>query len=142
MPGNEKQLDKLRTMRATLQHDISVVVNEFGPQLFDDFKRTRIIPPTAAPPPVSPTLTRRRSTYGPQGQGTFLTHPMSWVDEYLFGWSAQPKQQTSSHDSDGQSEGGATRSGYVSGSDDAPDYDEVWNSNSDMFFHILTILYS
>ena len=112
LPGNEKQLDKLRTLRAELQRDISGIVNEFGPQLFEDFQATRIITPTAVPAPVSPTLTRRRSTYGPQGQNTFLTHPMSesfflptslvkgadgssagWVDEYLFGWS-QSQQPT------------------------------------------------
>lgn len=77
VPGNEKQLDKLRTMRATLQHDISVVVNEFGPQLFEDFRETRIIPPTSVPPPVMPTMSRRRSTYGQGGQGTFFNHPLS-----------------------------------------------------------------
>lgn len=64
-------------MRAALQDDISAVVNEFGPQLFEDFQKTRIIPPTSVPPPISPTMTRRRSTYGPQGAGTFFTHPMS-----------------------------------------------------------------
>jgi glycerol-3-phosphate O-acyltransferase/dihydroxyacetone phosphate acyltransferase len=64
-------------MRAALEDDISAVVNEFGPQLFEDFQKTRIIPPTSVPPPISPTMIRRRSTYGPQGAGTFFTHPMS-----------------------------------------------------------------
>ncbi|KAM0748028.1 hypothetical protein T439DRAFT_328681 [Meredithblackwellia eburnea MCA 4105] len=139
LPGNVKQLDKLRTMRTSLQHDISLIVNEFGPQLFEDFQATRIIPPTALPPPpTSPTLVRRRSTYGPQGQNTFLTHPMSWVDEYLFGWNEQ--QQASGKNSVGpgtlrgaDSDAGATsddgglHSGYVSGytTDEPGDYDEV-----------------
>ena len=77
IPGNVKQLDKIRVMRAALQVDIDNVVNEFGPQLFEDFQRTRIVTPAAVPAPISPTLTRRRSTYGPAGQGTFLTHPLS-----------------------------------------------------------------
>lgn len=77
IPGNVKQLDKIRVMRAALQVDIDNVVNEFGPQLFEDFQRTRIVTPAAVPAPVSPTLTRRRSTYGAGGQGTFLTHPLS-----------------------------------------------------------------
>lgn len=77
VPGNVKQLDKIRVMRAELQRDIDHVVNEFGPQLFEDFQRTRIISPAAAPPPSSPKLSRKRSTYGPAGQGTFLTHPLS-----------------------------------------------------------------
>lgn len=85
IPGNEKQLDKLRTMRASLQEDISGIVNEFGPQLFEDFQQARIIPPSSVPPP--PGLTRKRSTYGPQGTNTFLTHPMStslsWMNTLL-----------------------------------------------------------
>lgn len=64
-------------MRAALQVDIDHIVNELGPQLFEDFQQTRIINPAADPAPISPTLVRRRSTYGPAGQGTFLTHPMS-----------------------------------------------------------------
>ncbi|KAL8291488.1 hypothetical protein RQP46_002466 [Phenoliferia psychrophenolica] len=126
LPGNEKQLDHLRKLRAELQRDISLVVNEFGPQLFEDFQATRIIPPTSVPAPVSPTLTRRRSTYGPQGQNTFLTHPMSWVDEYLFGWSQSQQPRPNSHDSDGASEHGGP-SGYASGytTDEPADYDEV-----------------
>lgn len=72
-------------MRASLQHDISVVVNEFGPQLFEDFRETRIIPPTSVPPPVMPALSRRRSTYGQGGQGTFFNHPLS-ASFALSGW--------------------------------------------------------
>ncbi|KAK4704293.1 hypothetical protein P7C70_g1916, partial [Phenoliferia sp. Uapishka_3] len=129
VPGNEKQLDKLRTMRAALRRDISSVVNEFGPQLFEDFQAIRIVPPASLPAPASPTLTRRRSTYGPKGENTFLTHPMStpfsgWVDEYLFGWEAQRPMTT--HDLDGTSEPGG-HSGYISSytTDEPADYDEV-----------------
>lgn len=139
-------------MRAALQLDIDSVVNELGPQLFQDFQRTRIIQqPAAMPPPTSPTLSRRRSSYGPSGSGTFLTHPMSsssprclpvflltdtlptlmtsaWLDDTLFGWSAANAPATSANDSDGASEaGGGTRSGYVSGytTEGDADYDEV-----------------
>lgn len=89
VPGHEKQLDKLRTMRASLQQEINELVEELAPAIFDDFYSNRIVPPSAKPAPSSMTAAdsrpgaplRRRSTYGPQGQGTFLTHPMSWVDE-------------------------------------------------------------
>lgn len=129
-------------MRAALQHDISVVVNEFGPQLFEDFNQSRIIPATSS---VSPSLVRRRSTYGPQGQGTFFNHPMSWLDEYLFSSSPSTtthQRSTSGGDSDGASEGGATHSGYVSGyqSEDAPDYDEVCRITSFLFLFYSTIV--
>ncbi|KAI5475691.1 glycerol-3-phosphate O-acyltransferase / dihydroxyacetone phosphate acyltransferase [Pseudohyphozyma bogoriensis] len=122
IPGNEKQLNNLRSKRASLQRDISEVVNKFGPQLFEDFQATRIVHPTAEPAPP-PVLARRRSTYGPQGQNTFLTHPMSWVDEYIFGWSqAQALRPEGSEDTEG-----ATHSGYVSGytTDEPGDYDDV-----------------
>lgn len=68
-------------MRAGLQVEINELVEELAPAIFDDFYTNRIVPPSARPPPSGGRpqggMTRRRSTYGPQGQGTFFTHPMS-----------------------------------------------------------------
>ncbi|ORY58695.1 hypothetical protein BCR35DRAFT_309442 [Leucosporidium creatinivorum] len=73
-------------------------------------------------------MQRRRSTYGPKGEGTFFTHPMSecslsllptlphpradiparacdqtgWVDEYLFGWSQSQAPKTPGLESDAE----------------------------------------
>lgn len=138
VPGNERQIDKLRRKRLELQGDISALVNELGPQLFDDFKRTRIVPTSAAPPPT-PTIRRKRSSYGQGGQGTFLTHPLGklirkrksetgltaagWLDEVLFGWSESSKRPFVEEDSSYDDEqSGGQESGYTS---DEPDYDQV-----------------
>lgn len=77
------QLDHLRTMRAGLQLEINQLVEELAPAIFDDFYTNRIVPPSAKPQPPAISgqrpggMQRRRSTYGPKGEGTFFTHPMS-----------------------------------------------------------------
>ncbi|SCV74439.1 BQ2448_8078 [Microbotryum intermedium] len=138
LPGNHKQLDKLRAMRSSLQLEINQLVEELAPKIFEDFQTNRVVQPSAKPAPVSEHATKRRSTYGPQGQGTFLTHPLSWVDEYLFGWSAGGKGSGEGRDTGMESDEGAKsgnedneggrRSGYASGyTTEDPDYDEVIN---------------
>ncbi|KAK4058869.1 Glycerol-3-phosphate/dihydroxyacetone phosphate acyltransferase [Microbotryomycetes sp. JL221] len=132
IPGHEKQLDKLRTMRMALSREINELVEELAPAIFEDFHSNRIVPPTSKPAPSSshPGLPRRRSTYGPQGQGTFLTHPMTWLDEFLFGWSQSTAKRNAEEDEAGSETDytTGTRSGYVSGyTTEEPDYDEVIN---------------
>lgn len=92
IPGNQKYVEKLRALRASLASDLSDLVEEFGPQLFDDFDTHRVVPVSqydhndespdrsGASTPITP---RRKSTYGPDAQG-----PMSWLDDALFGWSS------------------------------------------------------
>jgi len=90
------------------------------------------VAPSARPAPPSRAAvepTDKRSSYGPAGQGTFLTHPLGWLDEYLFGWSqsmAPPREKSAVSDADALTDG-QTASGYVSGytTEEAPDYDEV-----------------
>lgn len=133
LPGNVKQLDRIRIMRAALQVDIDNVVNELGPQLFDDFQRTRVIQQPAAVPQPAPRLGRRRSSYGPAGIGTLLTHPMSWLDETLFGWgSSPPIGGTTSSGGEAETTGSDSgiKSGYASAyasgyTTEDPDYEEV-----------------
>ncbi|KAM0792271.1 hypothetical protein ACM66B_004963 [Microbotryomycetes sp. NB124-2] len=133
VPGHEKQLDKLRTMRMALSQEINQLVEELGPAIFEDFHSNRVVPPTAKPAPAPgshPGMPRRRSTYGPQGQGTFFTHPMTWLDEFLFGWSQANSKQRNAEDEDGAASDTdyttGTRSGYVSGyTTEEPDYDEI-----------------
>ncbi|GAA5921762.1 hypothetical protein JCM1841_001852 [Sporobolomyces salmonicolor] len=135
IPGKEPQLLKLRALRESLQAELNVLVDELAPAIFEDFHKHRIVPPSARPPPP-PSVTfeggaAKRSTYGPAGQGTFLTHPLGWLDEYLFGWSqsmAPPREKLGGAVSDAEGlTDGQTASGYVSGytTEEAPDYDEV-----------------
>lgn len=132
VPGKEPQLQKLRLMRESLQGELNELVEELAPAIFEDFQKQRIVPPAARPaPPARSTVegSDKRSTYGPAGQGTFLTHPLGWLDEYLFGWSqsmAPPREKSAISDADALTDG-QTASGYVSGytTEEAPDYDEV-----------------
>ncbi|KAL8293583.1 hypothetical protein RQP46_000284 [Phenoliferia psychrophenolica] len=75
LPGNSKQLDDIRRMRASLRHDISDVVEEFGPKLFEDFQQARLRRPSVARDarPARPVLRRNDSgsAYGAPGSSTF-----------------------------------------------------------------------
>ncbi|KZP03045.1 hypothetical protein FIBSPDRAFT_769549, partial [Athelia psychrophila] len=106
IPGQQRSLTKLKEMRIRLSNEVAAVINEFGPKLYDDFDEVcgtlhfRILVPSATAPPssgsVSPGLWRRRSAEGAiDAQGGLLVHPMTWLDERLFGWSRSAKHGTS-----------------------------------------------
>jgi glycerol-3-phosphate O-acyltransferase/dihydroxyacetone phosphate acyltransferase len=40
-PGQSKQLEKLKAMRASLANEVADVINEFGPKLYEDFDEVR-----------------------------------------------------------------------------------------------------
>jgi len=129
IPGQQRSLDKLKDMRLRLSNEVAVLINEFGPKIYDDFDEFRILVPSATAPPSSgtPGIWRRRSATGAvDAQGNLLIHPMTWIDERLFGWSRSAQRGTSAW-------GGVTpvnessRSGTPNETDDeeAPDYDNV-----------------
>lgn len=74
VPGNQHEIKKLRKMREDITEEISSVVDEFGPKMFDNFDRTRMMPQAASPTPRSPTFDA-------------LSHPIAWLDDRVFGWS-------------------------------------------------------
>lgn len=129
VPGQQQYLTKLKQMRQELSNELVEVINEFGPQLYDDFDKWRILVPSASVPPSSgtPGLWRRKSGTGAvDAQGNLLVHPMTWLDERLFGWSRSAKRGTSAW-------AGATRSQDISRApspdasddEDSGDYDNV-----------------
>lgn len=132
LPGSEKQLDALRARRLQLQHEIHTVVEEFGPQMFEDFASVRVVPGSPAVPLRPRPGARRRSTFGVPDKVNFLTHPMNFLDEKVFGWSQslqreEERRELNGYASEGQS---GANSGYVSGyTTDEPDYDEVSSSS-------------
>jgi glycerol-3-phosphate O-acyltransferase/dihydroxyacetone phosphate acyltransferase len=98
VPGQQRSLDKLKAMRLHLSNEVSNVINEFGPKLYSDFNEWRILVPSASAPPSSgtPGIWRRKSaTGGVDAQGLGLTHPFTWIDERVFGWSRSAKRGTS-----------------------------------------------
>src|SRR6266446_10402484 len=67
-------------------------------QLTFHLLKSRILVPSASAPPSSGTsgLWRRVSSTGAvDAQGLGLTHPMTWIDERLFGWSRSATRGTS-----------------------------------------------
>lgn len=108
-------------MRSVLQVDIDRIVNELGPKLFEDFQQSRIVP---AAVPLSPNMTRRRSTFGPSGKNSFLKSPMSFIDDLLFGWAQSAAvEKERGNETDGDD---FTKSGYTTHDEgDRTDYDEV-----------------
>jgi len=96
IPGQQRDLDYLKAMRLRLSNEVADVINEFGPKLFDDFDQFRILVPASAPPSTDPGVWRRKSSVGQvDAQGNLLIHPMTWLDERLFGWSRTAKHGTS-----------------------------------------------
>lgn len=86
-PGQQRSLQNLKKMRAEIANELADVVETFGPKFYPDFDDWRAFVPSANAPPspmlrADENLPRRRRT----GQGHFLLHPMSWLDEKLFGW--------------------------------------------------------
>jgi glycerol-3-phosphate O-acyltransferase/dihydroxyacetone phosphate acyltransferase len=129
VPGQHKSLTKLKVMRAELSNELADVINTFGPQYYDDFDEWRILVPSSRPPPSngSPNL-RLRHTSSPtsiESRGDLLVHPMTWLDERLFGWSRSSRRGTSAWL--GTPSGDTTRHGTPehSDSEDAGDYEHV-----------------
>ncbi|KAH8117421.1 glycerol-3-phosphate O-acyltransferase [Phellopilus nigrolimitatus] len=97
-PGQQRSLDRLKKMRVGLSNELTELIHELGPKLWDDFDHWRILVPSASVPPSSgkPGLWRRKSgTGGIDAQGGLLVHPMTWLDERLFGWSRSADRGTS-----------------------------------------------
>lgn len=98
IPGQQRSLDNLKATRLDLANQVCSVINDFGPKIYEDFDQARILVPSASAPPSNGQtgLWRRKSSTGAvDAQGLGLTHPMTWIDERLFGWSRSSKRGTS-----------------------------------------------
>ncbi|TRM57587.1 glycerol-3-phosphate O-acyltransferase [Schizophyllum amplum] len=98
LPGQQRSLERLKNMREELADEVTDIINDFGPKLYSDFDKRRILAPSSsAPPPENrPGLWRRKSGKGAvDAPGYGLMHPMTWIDERLFGWSTSAKRGTS-----------------------------------------------
>jgi len=120
IPGKNRYLDYLKRVRQELAKELGEAIDEFGPQIWEDFDKYRILVPSASVPPSS----GKHRLWGKSGagavdaQGNLLSHPMTWLDERLFGWS---------HSAETSRE--VSRAGSPKGSDDedAGDYDNLLN---------------
>lgn len=72
-PGNQHEVKKLRKMREDLANEISELVDEFGPKMFENFDKARMLPSAS---------TKKNQHVEP----SMLSHPINWLDERIFGW--------------------------------------------------------
>lgn len=42
-PGNQREVNKLREMREGLANDISEIIDEFGPKLYENFNKVSVV---------------------------------------------------------------------------------------------------
>ncbi|TDL27443.1 glycerol-3-phosphate O-acyltransferase [Rickenella mellea] len=127
-PGQQKYLDRLKKMRVSLSNQLSALIDELGPKLWDDFDNWRILVPSASVPPSTgkPGLWRRKSSTGAvDAQGNLLVHPMTWLDERLFGWSRSTTRGTSAWAGLSSQEHSRHASPEASDSEDEGDYDNI-----------------
>lgn len=84
-PGNQREVEKLREMREGLSNDISDIIEDFGPKLYENFNQARILPSASVPQTGrTPGMFVRKSQ---AADSSVLSHPMLWLDERIFGWS-------------------------------------------------------
>ncbi|KAH9951353.1 glycerol-3-phosphate O-acyltransferase [Amylocystis lapponica] len=126
VPGQQRSLDGLKAMRVQVANELAEVIGEYGPKLYEDFDDRRMPPLASAPPSSShPGIWRRKSgTGGVDAQGTWLVHPMTWLDERLFGWSRGAKTCGGS-DSTPSLEGSRATTPDFSDEDEVGDYDSI-----------------
>ncbi|KAG6897805.1 hypothetical protein C0992_010881 [Termitomyces sp. T32_za158] len=128
VPGQQRDLDKLKRIREDLSNEVADLINDFGPKLYEDFNEWRILVPSASAPPSTgtPGLWRRKSSTGAvDAQGLGLTHPMTWIDERLFGWSRSARRGTSVWSGVYGDESSRIGTPDESDNDDTGDYDNV-----------------
>lgn len=90
--------------------------------------KSRILVPSASVPPSTgtPGLWRRKSGTGAvDAPGLGLTHPMTWIDERLFGWSRSAKRGTSAWSGNPGDEPSRIGTPDDTDEEDTGDYDNV-----------------
>jgi len=132
MPGQQQYLERLKVMRQTLSHELMDIINEFGPKLYDDFDKNRVLFPSSSVPMSSgkPGLWQRDSRAAAtetQENINLLAHPMNWLDDRLFGWSRSARRGTSAWAGSlpRSRDTSRTASPEVSDDEDTGDYDNV-----------------
>ncbi|TCD69725.1 hypothetical protein EIP91_006492 [Steccherinum ochraceum] len=133
IPWQQHHLNKLKSTRLRLANELADIVHEFGPQLYDDFDAQTVMVPSATAPPSSgvPGLWRRKSGVGAvDAQGHLLSHPMTWLDERLFGWSRSAIRSRSLVDKGSSEEAPRVDSSPSETDDEDDDYDTLMSGRA------------
>lgn len=139
-PWHQKQLERIRQQRRDVTAELTDCIEEFAPRLWKDYESHRIIQPSSDPQHSYSTSSvetpggasaKRKSTFG--AESSILQHPMSWIDEKIFGWSSKSGRRRWASDDGVTSEintpmpSEPVTPAYKSddGEQDTADYDEV-----------------
>ncbi|KDQ20350.1 hypothetical protein BOTBODRAFT_153041 [Botryobasidium botryosum FD-172 SS1] len=130
LPGGQRMLERLKKTRTNISNELSEVIDEFGPRLYGpDFAEWRILVPSASAPPSSTAFKRNNGSNGTDSQGNLLVHPMTWLDERLFGWSRSARRGSNAWAGGNSNTGSVepSRQGTpdISDDEDSGDYDNV-----------------
>ncbi|KAF8894585.1 hypothetical protein BD779DRAFT_1501913 [Infundibulicybe gibba] len=115
VPGQQRSLDHLKSTRIQLSNEVADLINELGPTLYGDFNEWRILVPSAS---KKRYWCRRRTRPGAH-------HPMTWIDERLFGWSRSAQRGTSAWGGVSGDEASRVATPDISDEEDTGDYDNV-----------------
>ncbi|CAG8502417.1 6821_t:CDS:2 [Paraglomus brasilianum] len=73
LPGNQPSIQNLRHEREKLSQDLTALINEYGPKIYDDFDAERIIQAS------------KQGSKTPNRQSLFSS-PVNWLDDKVFNW--------------------------------------------------------
>ncbi|KIY73050.1 hypothetical protein CYLTODRAFT_440129 [Cylindrobasidium torrendii FP15055 ss-10] len=126
LPGGQKRLDEVKESRKNLSQRVTEIINHFGPTLFEDFHE-QMQPLADAPPPSGvPGIWRRISSTGAvDAQGLAFNHPLTWLDERLFGWSHSATRAAPWSDPETRAPSPVETDHDDEGDDDFGDYEQV-----------------
>ncbi|ORY05758.1 hypothetical protein K493DRAFT_333407 [Basidiobolus meristosporus CBS 931.73] len=77
-PGSNHRAKTLPVIREELSNDITLIINEFGPQLFPDFDPNRIANGSDPSTPGTPGT--------PKGRKAWIMSPMEFLNDSIFSW--------------------------------------------------------
>lgn len=117
LPGSQKELDNLRRTREDMSNELSELIDEYGPQLWENYHKSRFVSGTLATVPGSE----------PQNDSNVLNHPLQWIDSRIFGWSRSSALGANAWNAPPQQAGIETSSQPESDEemDEDVDYDDV-----------------
>lgn len=135
MPGNYKTIQEIQETRARISKDLHTVIDELGPKVFDNFEQNKIMmkPESSAPPPASTpgredSFIWKEKTTASNNATSYLSHPLTWADERLFGWRTGEKRQRRGNN---RTDSSVNRINNEDSEEDASDFEEGTESSSE-----------
>lgn len=111
LPGNENELERLKSKRIALSNELTDIIEEYGPKQIEHFEKKRVVSSHESQQKEASTTETNQTT-------------MQWLDELLFGWSATKKADENSNPSSRDDESSTGEENYETVGE-AGDFDAV-----------------